>query len=536
MESPLVPAGFFPVRLARLCVVWCLSLISWGCAVAPLTQKEAHPATPSVLGKPAETRLGQELMRQTTAHLGLSGFYLLSGGMDAFLARALMIDAAERSIDLQYFIIDDDTTTQLLLSRLLRAADRGVRVRMLIDDTNAHDVGLSRLTAHPGIQVRTFNPMRSRYFGSLSVYFNLLVNGRELNRRMHNKLLAVDGAAAIVGGRNLSDAYYEARPGLIFMDLDLWAVGPIVPALDRQFEEYWQSPWATPLSYFKLLPPSVRDVEKIRKRLAAREREAQQSQYAVALQDADLLQRLERGQLDLIWARAELAYDSPHKINGTTTSRHVGPRIRELAEQAEREVIFVSPYFIPQRDGLKLIGDLRQRGVQVLVLTNSLRATDMLPASVAFCRYRPKLLRQGVDLYELKPTAAFEQSMGRSLFGSKSMASLHAKSYIFDRQTVLIGSFNFDPRSQHLNTEMGLIVHSPELAEQVLALVRESCKLANSYHVTLDPPPGGGAPRPVWHTEGPQGQESRLAREPGKTLKFYLTRALLRLFPLEGML
>lgn len=524
-------------RLIRL-AVWCgLTLAFWGCAPLPLTQKKTEtPTSSTVLGKPMETSLGRELKSLLEPHHGQSGFHLLASGMDAFLARALMIDAAERSIDLQYYIVENDTTTQLLFNRLLRAADRGVHVRMLIDDTNARGVGLAELSAHPCIQVRTFNPMQSRYFGTPGLLFNVLANSDGLNHRMHNKMLGVDGQAAIVGGRNLSDAYYEARPGVIFMDLDLWAVGPIVQDLERSFEEYWTSPWATPVDRFTLLRRGKADLDKMRRRLDEAEQKAAQTEYAVNLKDSDLLRRLERGELDLIWAQAELAYDSPQKVDGKVAARHVGPQIQDLANASLKEVVFVTPYFIPERDGMKQLADLRRRGVRVVVLTNSLMATDIVSAYVAFASYRRELLEMGVEIHELKPTAAFEESKARRIFGSKSLSSLHAKSYLFDGEAVLLGSFNLDPRSKRLNTEMGLIVNSPELVNQIWALVREGMKPKNSYQVMLERPAGGGPAREVWVTEDKDGREARFDHEPGKGIQARISKGLLKLFPIEGLL
>lgn len=537
MSIQTTGAGLRALRFVRL-AVWCAAILAiWGCAPMPLTKKPAeNPGGATPLSPSEETRLGRELKSLLASHQGQSGFHLLVSGMDAFLARALMIDAAERTIDLQYYIVENDTTTQLLFNRLLRAADRGVHIRMLIDDTNARGVGLAELSAHPCIQVRTFNPMQSRFFGTPGLWFNFLINADVLNRRMHNKMLAVDGQAAIVGGRNLSDAYYEARPGVIFMDLDLWVVGPIMQDLGRSFDEYWKSPWATPVDRFTILPRGEAALKKLRRRLEAHEKAAEQTQYMANLKNSDLLHRLERGKLELIWAQAELAYDSPQKVNGKTTSQHVGPQIHDLSNAAIKEVVFVTPYFIPERDGMKLIADLRRRGVRVRVLTNSLMATDIVSAYVAFARYRRELLDMGVEIHELKPTAAFEASQARRMFGSKSISSLHAKSYIFDGEVVLLGSFNLDPRSKRLNTEMGLIVNSPELVRQIGELVQEGMKPRNSYRVVLEKPPGGGTAREVWITEDKDGREARFYREPGKGLRAHISQGLLRVFPLEGLL
>ena len=481
--------------------------------------------------------MGKRLLAQVQGHSGLSGFYLLTSGMDAFLCRALMIDAARSSIDLQYYIVEDGTTTRLLFDRLIRAADRGVRVRMLIDDIHAEGLGLATLNAHPNIQVRAFNPFRSRYLGSLSRPLVFLLHPAQADRRMHNKMIAVDGAAAIVGGRNLADGYFGANPAT-FMDLDLWVVGPIVDQVERSFEDYWNSDWSWSIGWLHIFSASTRDVDKLRQKLEQEAHAAERTAYAAGLRNTDLLRRLQNGELHLIWAPAELSYDRPGKVAGRPGADHVGPDVRALASETRCEAIYISPYFIPGTSGMDVISDLRRRHVRVAVLTGSLLATDIVPAYAAFSRYREPLLRMGAEIYELKPSAEFRKSVARRLFGSSSRSTLHAKAYLFDREVVLIGSFNLDPRSRHLNTELGLIVHSSELARQVYALFQEATQPGNSYHVQLLPPIEAEQQHStmVWETADQGGREIRLDQEPGQGALYYLSEIMLKLFPLEGLL
>lgn len=520
-----------------------LCLVVAGCSHAPTGTVRQHRAAVATvatppLGHAEESWLGKELMAQISGHPGESGFYLLPSGMDAFLTRALMADAAQHTLDLQYYIVENDTTTKLLFERLLRAADRGVKVRMLIDDNHASGLGLSKLNAHPNIQVRIFNPYRNRYLGDFGRPLVALLNPNTADRRMHNKLFAVDGVAAIVGGRNLADSYFDARPEINFTDLDLWAVGPIVHDLEASFDLYWNSAWSYPIGHFLLFRPTIADVDRIRDELARASKAAENSAYVRSLRNSDLLKRLESGSMQLVWAAAEVSYDSPAKVAGEAAQPHIGPRIRTLAERATSETIFISPYFIPEPDEMKLIGDLRRRGVRVRILTNAASATDIVPAYAAFARYREQLVRLGCEVYELKPTAEFRRSMARRLFGSDSKSTLHAKTYLFDGRVVMVGSLNLDPRSRHLNTELGLIVHSPELARQVMALFDEGALPKNSYHIVLKGPPGGapGQGRLTWVTEDKNGKEVQFAGEPDTGVQLWISKGVLFLLPLEWML
>lgn len=528
---------------SQVFIVLILCLAAAGCghnhAASLAKQHSAGNSNTPPLAHAEESWLSTELMSQISGHPGQSGFYLLPSGMDAFLTRALMTDAAQHTLDLQYYIVENDTTTKLLFERLLRAADRGVRVRMLIDDNHAGGLGLSKLSGHPNIQVRIFNPYRNRYLGDYSRPFEMMLSPETADRRMHNKLFAVDGVAAIVGGRNLADPYFDARPAVNFTDLDLWAVGPIVRDLEASFKLYWESEWSYPISRFLIFHPTRAGVERIHEELARANKTAEDTDYVRNLRNSDLLKRLESGSMKLVWAAAEVSCDSPAKAAGETAQPHIGPRVRDLAERATSDTVFISPYFIPEGDGVKLISDLRRRGVRVRILTNAASATDIEPAYAAFARYRDRLLRLGCEIYELKPTAAFRRSMARRLFGSESKSSLHAKTYIFDGREVMIGSLNLDPRSRHRNTELSLIVHSAELSRQVEALFDEGALPKNSYHVVLQAPPGRpeAKPRVTWITEDPKtGKTATFYSEPDTGMKLSISKALLFLFPLEWAL
>lgn len=524
-------------RSVQAAVLIVISLGLEGCS--PLRPAQ-RPAAPSPLERAGETRLGKDLLNPIQAHPGQSGFYLLNAGMDAFVSRVLLADAADHTIDLQYYIIRNDTTTRLLFDHLLHAADRGVRVRILVDDihTGEPELGLSKLNAHPNIQVRVFKPFRHRRFGIFTLPVEVLFNPVNVSQRMHNKLFAVDEQAAIVGGRNLGDSYFDAQPDVNFQDVDVLAVGPVVGKVTGCFEEYWNSDWAVPIGTLNFIRFNRSDLSAIREALEETRQTAASLPYIKNLENSDLLQRLSQGQTPLMWAQADVISDSPAKVGGNQDQLYQEPRIQPFAEQTRSEMELISPYFIPGRQGLKLLAGLRQRGVRIRVLTNSLNATDILTSYAGYTHYRKELLRLGVEIYEFKPEASLKKSVGRRLFGSSSRSTLHAKTYVFDREVVIIGSFNIDPRSLHLNTEMGLVIYSPELARQVLSLFEDATAPRNSYHAQWagDKPGDSAKKHLVWDTVDPQGKAVRLTKEPGAGLTLSFVDGLFWVLPLEGLL
>ena len=420
-----------------------------------------------------DTRLGRAIAPLADAHPGLSGVHPLVRGTDAFVARLVLAAGAKRSLDVQYYIWRNDTTGRLLLDHLVRAADRGVRVRLLIDDlgTAANDVHLLLLDEHPDIEVRLFNPIASR---SARVLGTLADFGR-VNRRMHNKSFTADNQATIVGGRNIGDEYFEARSDLDFGDLDVMAVGPVVQQVSDSFDLYWNSESAYPISALTSARVSNEQIERGRRGLREHSDSQRGSAYAELLRDSALARDLHAGALGLYWCKAEALFDDPVKVTESPENQrtHLLPRLRPITEATQHELLVVSPYFVPGKAGVEYFRALRSRGVKVAVLTNSLAATDVSAVHAGYSRYRRPLLEAGVTLYEVKPNASRvdDESKGKagsgSGLGGSSRASLHAKVFIFDRRTVFVGSLNLDPRSVALNTEIGLVFESPELATLV---------------------------------------------------------------------
>jgi putative cardiolipin synthase len=456
-------------RRAAGALIGALMLALTGCASLPDPVARA-PST--ALTGTGDTRLGRALAPAVVAHPGQTGMFLLSNGRDAFAARVLLARAAERGLDVQYYIWHGDTTGRLLGEALWEAAERGVRVRLLLDDNNTGglDAAVARLDAHPGIEVRLFNPYANRKRRILE----LATDFARLNRRMHNKSFTADNQATIVGGRNVGDEYFGAGSPVEFADLDALAVGSAVDAVSASFDAYWNSASAYPAQGLVAPAPPGAPVEPP----TAEEAVAAQ-QYVEAVRATPLVQDLLAGRLPLEWAPAQIVADDPRKVlePAERTEMHMLPRLERAIGRPVREFDLVSPYFVPTKDGVAALLALAGRGVRVRVLTNSLAATDVLPVHAGYAKHREALLRGGIRLFEMKPRAAepadrpsreHQGGFGGSSGGS-SDTSLHAKTFVADRHRVFIGSFNFDPRSARLNTEMGIVHESPVLAGRIAA-------------------------------------------------------------------
>jgi putative cardiolipin synthase len=511
------------VLFSFLVLTGCAS-IEWG-GERPVS--EAIPAT-------ADTRLGRDLAPLVAARAGESGVYSLGSGLDAFVARLALADAAERALDVQYYLFHDDTTGRLLAAYLLAAADRGVRVRLLVDDMDmgGRDAGLVAIDAHPNIEIRLFNPFPSRGLRLL----NFLTHFGTVTRRMHNKSFTVDNQVTVVGGRNIGDEYFAASAGVNFGDMDVMAVGPIVQEVSRAFDRYWNSELAVPVQALGVEePPGM--LEQARVHLAEAVEALPGSEYGRRLQASDLVRRLDERALAFAWGQARLLYDLPEKVRTDPEDRstHLGPELKTLLRDVEDEVFLVSPYFVPGESGTELLIGLVAQGRRVTVLTNSLAATDVPAVHAGYSRYRRALIEAGVELFEMRPSAAGARSEPRR-FG-ESQASLHAKTLVFDRRHVLVGSMNLDPRSALLNTEMGILIDTPELAGEI-ADWRDRELADVAWRVELEPadPSNDGPQRLVWIGRD-AGREVRLAGpDPESSLWARFQAGFLRLLPIERQL
>jgi len=516
------------LRLAALCLALAAAACTTPWLDVPRPRSEAWP-------HPAETALGRSFGEQLRARGGQSGFHLLVSGIEAFSIRAALAESAERTLDLQYYILSEDTTTQLLLYRVLRAAQRGVRVRLLIDDLYAlgKDFDLATLSAHPNIEVRVFNPFLTRGGWGPSQLLEFLGDAARLNRRMHNKLWIADNAAAIAGGRNLGDEYFDAHRELYFSDLDVLAAGPVVQEISRGFDAYWNSEWAVPIEAFVSTPPGPQQLAAFERAWEARLESFRDTDYARALRETGLGLALRSGQLPLTPAVADAVYDKPQKIARQGSNESPGAihsRLRTLIEAARHEVILISPYFIPSEQGLGVLGALARRGVRVRILTNSLASTDYVPlAHAGYARWRPRLLAAGLELHEMRPERP--EDIRRRSPGASSGAYLHTKAVVIDRQNVLVGSMNLDPRSRALDTEVALFADSPELGARLGALFDEAVRPALAWRVALAKT-ASGEPELVWTTEE-DGKEVRHDREPAGFWRRFFSRLLETFAPEE---
>jgi putative cardiolipin synthase len=452
-----------------------------GCAsLPPLAHRTASNAVLDTAG----TRLGAAVTPLAQAHPGLSGIYPLVDGRDAFAARALLAHRAERSLDLQYYIWRNDFTGVLMLEALRSAAARGVRVRLLLDDNNTAglDPTLLALDREPNIEVRLFNPFAQRAWRSLGY----LTDFARLNRRMHNKSFTADNQVTIVGGRNIGDEYFGAADDMLFVDLDVMAIGPAVRAVSRDFDRYWNSESAYPITAL-VDGVAAEAPQALAERAAALAGAPAAQGYMQALRTLPFVEQLAQRSLPLEWAEARLVSDDPGKVRGDGEAHgRVAARLRALLGEPQRQLDLVSPYFVPGKEAAAALAAISAHGATVRILTNSLEATDVAAVHAGYVKWRRELLRAGVTLYELRREGVEQKQHQRvGAFGS-SASSLHAKTFAVDRKRIFVGSFNLDPRSRDLNTEMGLVIESPALAAELDTRLTETMP-TQAYQVRLEP-------------------------------------------------
>lgn len=530
----------------RCLAVFCLSILLTGCATSERLPATAYPRSVD-FSLPADTpsALGKSLAPLRAAHPGQSGFRLLVTGHDALATRLALARSAQHTLDLQYYIADVDNTGKLLLEAALRAAQRGVRVRMLFDAMNFKDVDstIAVLAATPNIEVRIFNPFGTADQGALGKLGNIVTHLDTLTRRMHNKAMIADNQVAIVGGRNLGDSYFDASHTLKFRDVDVIAAGPIVPSISRSFDVFWNSEEAYPLAAVDRKRHSAEAMRKVREDLRQHWQDTVERESMGDIEVPPLVQQWRQDRTALIWAPARFWSDTPDKIVDPKQD-YVSPpakRLGELMQQAQHEFLLISAYFVPHQRGVDMMGAMVARGVKVSVLTNSLAATDAPAVQAGYGPFRVPLLQRGVSLYEYKPVSG--KRPPTSVTGSRSRASLHTKAYEIDHRVVVIGSLNFDPRSVGLNTEIALEIESPTLAGQLAELFAQTASLDDSYHVLLASPDdvaqlrttGAPASPLVWVTEE-NGHLIRYNFDPDAGFKRNAMSALFTVLPLDDQL
>ena len=513
-------------RLLRIFSVTAVMLALSACASIDFD----YPKTESfVLPDTTDTYLGVHIADVAADKpAGHSGFYPLADGVDAFAARLLLIDRAERSIDVQYYLIKTDLVGSTFIHALLRAADRGVRVRLLLDDimTKGYDAGMAALDSHPNFEMRVFNPFNR---GAAGRSLGALGSFSRINRRMHNKSVTVDNQMTIIGGRNMANHYFGAEKDKKYGDLDVIGIGPVVNEVSMMFDEYWNHHSSLPVqAVAKPLEDPAAELARVRNALDLADDEIADSVYAKVVEERYYgYVHTDDGIFE--WSPYEFVYDSPDKadkkIAGDAPSITTG--LAQSLRSAEDELIIVSPYFVPRKSGIESISETRESGIDVTVITNSLAANNQFSVHAGYAPSRKPLLENGVKLYEMRPDADVAGAEFVAYSGAR--ATLHTKAFIVDRKSVFIGSFNFDPRSININTEMGVIIHDPKLAN-IYADAIDAALPGQTYEVFLNE-----KNKLRWRTLV-DGQEQIFEKEPETTWGDRFKVGLVRILPIRGQL
>ncbi|WMJ70064.1 phospholipase D family protein [Stenotrophomonas sp. 24(2023)] len=513
-------------RLVRWLVVLAITLATLvlsGLLLADrLTPRAQGSASHALPLQPAQTVLDRQLAPLLAAHPGQSGVAMLGDGHDAFAARTLISEQAGRSLDLQYYIWHDDMLGHLLAKALHDAAERGVRVRLLLDDMNAKDKDalLLALDAHPSIEIRLYNPFRNRH--GIARLLEMVQRVFSMNHRMHNKSWIADGRVAIVGGRNIGEEYFSARSDVNFQDLDLLVAGPAVQQASAIFDAYWNSPAAVPIA--ALASP---DSERLQQLLVQSTHDARLADAQPYLREVAASRQRQRPSAEpLHWStQVRIVSDPPMKHRGDDRQQWLVTTLATELQHSRHTALLISPYFVPGQDGLDGLSQLSRAGVQVGVVTNSLAANDVAAVHGGYMGYRVPLLRAGVQLYELK---AHGQTGSAGPFGS-SGASLHTKAFVLDDRRGFVGSFNLDPRSAYLNTEMGVLFDDAVLGAQLRDEYLRLASPAQSYWLAL-----GDDGRLRWLERQPPAHW--VGPEPGSSLGKRATARVISWLPIESQL
>ena len=461
-----------------------LTLLMSGCASLPT---DFERSTTYVIKQTANTRLGRAIVPMVAMHPGKSGFHALIEGTDAFASRYYLVQTADKSLDLQYYIWHDDLTGKVLHNQLLAAADRGVRVRILLDDLDmaGKDEMLHIIDAHPNIEIRLFNPFanRKRRVG------DFLTDTSRINHRMHNKSLTADNQVTIFGGRNIGDEYFDATEEVGFSDLDVLAIGPVVTEISQSFDLYWNSQWVYPLSAFKEADSiNANQIKAFRQKSDAFIEAASSSAYADAIRDLKIAKLPSLAGLNYSWGIWKVVYDQPSKVetDHVKNETHLAPTLKEAMDKTKSELLIVSPYFVPGTNFTNYLVERVEQGVRVRILTNSLAANDVWLVHAGYMRYREDLVKGGVELYEYKAIKGVEKDAEKTKakWSGSSRASLHGKFLGFDRRYMFVGSFNLDARSVALNTELGVFFESPKYAQMMSDAFKQRV-MKKAYRVVL---------------------------------------------------
>ena len=467
-----------PIHLCRLLLL-AIAVALTACAGVPFDYpKQASRHLPT----DPDTALGKLAIEWRQEHGEKSGFIGLANGVDALGARLRAMELAQSSIDAQYFIVKKDRAGALFAGKMLRAADRGVRVRLLVDDifSPGVDQPFALLDSHPNVEVRLFNPVARQGFK----YLNYMTDFKRANRRMHNKSFTVDNAISIVGGRNIGEEYFELKQDVKFDDYEVLTMGRVVDEISAGFDAYWNSALSVPMAALGVQTEPA-DLNRWRDYIRERTEGSENGIYAAAV-NSSLLRDLREGLIQPVLAPAVMITDPPEKLErdvGDLDHAELAMAISNRFRAAQREILIITPYFIPQERGTSLLTDILKRGVRVVVVTNSLASTNHVAVHSGYARYRRQLLEAGAEFWEIKATRPDDES---NAWGYKpSRVTLHSKATVIDRETVFIGSLNFDPRSVLINSEMGLFIDSAVTGEALRQAIYEDLQRV-AYQVQLD--------------------------------------------------
>ena len=491
---------------SMLAIYCSIAITVTGCSTLPKHTIESIPET-TLQVDTTQTTLAQIIQPLQQQHPELTGYLVLFEPLEALSARLRLIDKAEKTLDLQYYIWDNDKVGALALHALIRAADRGVRVRLLIDDNNAKSTEgiFLALAQHPNIEVKLFNPYRFRKYRALDMILDL----KRINRRMHNKSFIADHQVALIGGRNMTNQYYNVSDNYQFSDVDVMLVGSAVKDISHSFDEYWNHEYAYKVQEVVKQSAHRLSYDSLKQQLDEHYKRITVQNYLDLTSNSQAIDSLMSRNIPLDWVKAEVVKDSPDKIKSKAKKKeHLNFQLIQQLEQPEKNVDLISAYFVPEKKGAKMLTDLAEDGIKVRVLTNSFKANDVAVVHAFYGKYRQDLLEHGVQLYEFLPaldkndldrhTEALAKKAKVNLKGL-SRSSLHAKLMALDEKQVFIGSFNFDPRSAYLNTEIGVLLNSPPLARAVHTTMDENLS-KYAYKLVLD-----ANKKITWQRQTPQG-------------------------------
>lgn len=491
---------------SMLAIYCTIAITVTGCNTLPKHKIESIPET-ALQVDTAQTTLAQIIQPLQEQHPDLTGYLVLFEPLEALATRLSLIDKAEKRLDLQYYIWDNDKVGSLALHALIRAADRGVKIRLLIDDNNAKSTEgiFLALAQHPNIEVKLFNPYRFRKYRALDMILDL----KRINRRMHNKSFIADHQVALIGGRNMTNQYYNVSDNYQFSDVDVMLVGTAVKDISHSFDEYWSHEYAYKVQEVVKQSAHHLSYESLKRQLDEHYERVTVQNYLDLTSNSQAIDSLMSRDIQLDWVKAEVVKDSPDKIKSKAKKKeHLNFQLIQHLEQPEKNVDLISAYFVPEKKGAKMLTDLAKDGVKVRVLTNSFKANDVAVVHAFYGKYRQNLLEHGVQLYEFLPalnkndldknTEDLAKKAKVSIKGL-SRSSLHAKLMALDEKQVFIGSFNFDPRSAYLNTEIGVLLNSPPLAQAVHTTMDENLS-KYAYKLVLD-----ANKKITWQRQTPQG-------------------------------